>query len=77
MTITLLKAVSVIIILAIMILILLSVNHLASKDFDASDADLDRMREDLEETDDVITDESVFRELVKVPRRSDTHNPHI
>lgn len=71
MTITLLKAVSVIIILAIMILILLSVNHLVRGDFDSEETDLDKMREDLKENDRVITDESIFRDLVKVRTRPD------
>lgn len=69
MTITILKALSIIIVLAVMVLILLSVNHLLRGNFDSKPSDLAQMREDLEEDDHVITDESIFNELVKVKKR--------
>lgn len=70
MTITILKAVAVIIILAVMIVILLSVNHLLRGDFDSKQADVDRMREELNDSEDVISDHSVFKELVEVHHKS-------
>ena len=66
MTITILKAVSVIVILAVMILVLLSINHLFSGNFDAAEEDAEHLREDIREDDKVITGHSVFHELVKV-----------
>lgn len=66
MTITILKALSIIIVLAVMVLILLSVNHMLRGNFDSKPSDLARMREDVEDDDHVITDNSVFGELVKV-----------
>lgn len=66
MTITILKALSIIIVLAVMVLILLSVNHMLRGNFDSKPSDMARMREDLEDNDRVITDDSVFGELVKV-----------
>ena len=72
MTITILKAISIIIVLAVMVLILMSVNHLISGTFDSEPSDIKQMREDLEEDENVITDESVFKDLVKV--REVDHN---
>lgn len=66
MTITILKAVAVIVILALMILLLLSVNHFLRGDFDARQSDADRLREELDNKREVITDESIFNRLVKV-----------
>lgn len=66
MTITILKAVLVIVILAVMILVLLSINHLFSGNFDARESDAERLREDVTESDDVITGQNVFHELVNV-----------
>lgn len=66
MAITVLKAVSIIIVLVLMVLILVSVNHLMSGNFDSEPSDIKRMREDLKEDEHVITDESVFNDLVKV-----------
>lgn len=66
MTITILKALSIIIVLAVMVLILMSVNHLLSGSFDSKPDDIRQMREDLDEDEHVITGESVFNDLVKV-----------
>lgn len=65
MTITILKAVLVIVILCVMILLLLGISHLTSGSFDSAEDDIDDLRHDLDSRDDVITDPSVFRELVK------------
>jgi len=66
MTITILKAVLVIVIMAVMALILLAINHIFSCNFDSSESTADRLREDLDESEEVISSESVFRDLVKV-----------
>lgn len=66
MTITLLKAISVIIILAIMVLLLISVNHFLSGNFSSSEEDMDRMRDDIKDSDRVISNENIFNELVRV-----------
>lgn len=70
MTITILKAVSTIVLLAMMIVVLLSMNHFLRGGFDSRQDDVDKMRRDLDETDEVISDESVFRDLVKVRERA-------
>lgn len=69
MTITILKAVLVIILLGVMILVLLAINHFFSGNFDARESDTDKLREDVRESEDVITGESAFRDLVKVRER--------
>lgn len=69
MTITILKAVLVIVIMAVMVLILLAINHIFSGNFDSSQSAADRLREDLEESEEVISGESAFRDLVKVRQR--------
>lgn len=66
MTITILKAVAVIIILAVMILILLSVNHFLRGNFGSNQTDIESMRKEVENEENVISDHSVFKELVKV-----------
>ena len=82
MIITLVKAVAVMIILAVMILILVSVNHFISGDFNSGMADIDELRDNLDNANDVITDKNVFGELVrvrsKVPAKKifDADKPH-
>lgn len=66
MTISILKAVLVLVTLAVMILVLIGINHLFSGNFDLSQSDIDDMRHDLNDKEDVITENSVFNELVKV-----------
>lgn len=70
MTITVIKAVLVIVIMAVMILLLLAINHIFSGNFNSSQSDTDRLREDVSESEEVITGESAFREFVRVRKRS-------
>ena len=66
MTITILKAVLVIVIMAVMGLLLLSIHQNFFGNLLSSEATADRLREDLDESEEVISSESVFRDLVKV-----------
>ncbi len=66
MTITILKTVLVIVILAVMILALLAMNHYLSGNFDMSESDADRFRGDVRDSDQVISDDSIFSNLVKM-----------
>lgn len=66
MAIPVLKALLVIVILALMILVLLGINHIFSGNFTTDDSEVDDLRIDVMESDDVITDHNVFTELVKV-----------
>ena len=70
MTISILKAALVIAILAMMIVVLLSMNHFLTGDFDSRQSDLDDLRDDVEKSDKVITDNSSFKELVKIRHRA-------
>lgn len=65
MTITILKAVLVIVILAVMVLVLLGINHFFSGNFDAGSEDADALRHDVEEKKDVLTPENVFHEFIR------------
>lgn len=65
MTIPILKALLVIVILAVMVLILLGINHIFSGNFDVAREDEESLRRDLEEKEDVITEKSVFSELLR------------
>lgn len=66
MVIPILKALLVIVILGVMILVLLGINHIFSGNFHVEESDIDDLRADLRETDDVISDHGAFTELVKV-----------
>lgn len=74
MTITILKAVLVIVILCVMIMLLLGISHLSAGSFGSDQSEIDDMRNDLDKSDDVITDQSVFRELVKARREAGRRN---
>lgn len=69
MTITILKAVLVIVILGVMVLMLLGINHIFSGSFDAKSEDADELRRDLEDNVDVISQQNLLSELVKVTAR--------
>lgn len=66
MAIPILKALLVVVILAVMILVLLGINHLFSGNFSVDEAEVDDLRNDIRESKDVISDHGVFTELVKV-----------
>ena len=65
MTISVIKAILIIFILAVMVVLLLGINHLFAGNFRADRDDADKLREDVETKDDVITDNNVFHELVE------------
>lgn len=73
MVITILKVISVLVILAMMILLLVTMNHFLAGGFDCSNEEIDSLRNDVSETDDVISDESAFRHLVERPLESRDH----
>ena len=67
MTVSILKAVVIITILGVMVLLLLGISHLFSGQFNSTKEDADHLREEVKESSDVISDNSVFRDLVKKP----------
>lgn len=66
MVISILQAVIVIVILAVMIVILIGINHMSNGDFTTEESDIEQLRKDVNENDDVITDQNMFTELVNV-----------
>lgn len=66
MIISIAKVLTVVLILGVMILILISVNHYIGGGFNSSDSDVDRLRDDICDDNDVITKKSVLSELVRV-----------
>ena len=70
MVISVFKAVLIIVILGVMVLILLGINHLFAGNFDADEDDAAELRKDLDERKDVISDQSVFHDLVKDSSKS-------
>lgn len=66
MTISILKSLLVIVTLVVMILVLLGIRHLFTGNSDMAESEIDDMRHDVEEKKDVITEHSVFGELVNV-----------
>lgn len=74
MAIPILKALLVIVILGVMILVLLGINHLFSGNFTVDEADVDDLRNDVMESDNVITDHNVFTELVKIKVRDNSRS---
>lgn len=68
MVISVVKAVLVIVIMVAMVLILLGINHLFSGNFATREQDAERMRHDVDHKEDVITDDSVFHNLVSNER---------
>lgn len=64
MTISIIKAILIIVILAVMVMVLLGINHLFAGNFRADRDDAEQLREDVETKNDVITDNNVFHELV-------------
>lgn len=67
MAISIIKAILIIVIMAMMALLLLGINHIFSGSFKADKDDADRLRSDVETKDDVITDDNIFHDLVKSP----------
>ena len=66
MTITILKALLVTVILAVMIIVLITINHFFAGGFNSDTNGIDELCQDVLENEDVITDNSAFREFVKV-----------
>ncbi|MDE7181338.1 MAG: hypothetical protein K2N88_09105 [Muribaculaceae bacterium] len=66
MAIPILKALLVVVILAVMILVLLGINHVFSGNFSVAEEEVDDLRSDLLESDNVISENGVFTELVEV-----------
>ncbi|MCM1369810.1 MAG: hypothetical protein NC204_05495 [Candidatus Amulumruptor caecigallinarius] len=65
MTFSVLSAVAVVIILAVMVMILLSVKRLFTTDFNSEYVKTEELRREVVSEDDVITENSVFHSLVK------------
>lgn len=69
MTISILQAVFVIVILAVMVLLLLGINHFFAGTFEASNSDAEELRDEIKESEEVITPQNVLSELVKVRQK--------
>lgn len=70
MAIPILKALLVVVILGVMILLLLGINHIFSGSFSIEDTEVDNLRQELEETNEVISNNGAFTELVEVKVRN-------
>lgn len=71
MTLSILKIVLVLVLLAGMIILLVTVNHFFAGGFDSDNNDIDELRRNIKDKDEVISDQNVFRNLVKDPVRID------
>lgn len=69
MAISILQAVLVIVTLGVMILVLLGIHHFFSGSFESEDTDIEELRQDVDESDEVISDRNVFSDLVEVPEQ--------
>lgn len=67
MTISILKAVLVLVILAVMIILLIAINHFFAGGFDCGGDEIDDFRKEIENGDEVISDKNVFGRLVENP----------
>ena len=76
MTISILKAVLIIVILGVMVLILLGINHLFSGSFDTREQDAEELRNDVRESPEVISRQSVFHGFVENGSRSTSPKSH-
>lgn len=82
MVMSMLQVVAVIVILGVMVLILLGISHIFSGSFNTDQTDEATLRQDLEDKPDVITEESVFHQLLREEKSlkeapataSETHN---
>lgn len=64
MVITIIKIISVIVILAAMFIILLDIGHLTTGSFNTDREDIDQLREDVENKRDVVSNKNTFHDLV-------------
>ncbi len=64
LTITILKILAVILILAAMIVILLGINHLFSGNFNSTPEDSKKLKEEIRHEDTVISDRNVFHNFI-------------
>lgn len=71
MAIPILKVLLVLVILAVMVIVLVTINHVFAGGFDCSNEDIDELRQDLIDNDDVIPDKSSFRDLVEKPVKAE------
>lgn len=60
----LVQTIFVILLLVVMVMLLLGVSHLFSGNFNTKHEDLTQLRQDVEDKDEVISDQSVFHGLV-------------
>lgn len=74
MTLTILKIIAVVVILAAMFVILIGIGHLLSGKFDTNAAEIDELRKDVEQRSSVISDNNSFHDfLAKSDSTSGTH----
>lgn len=65
MSVSIVQSVIVIVILAVMVVLLLGINHLFSGTFNSDTDDADQLRKDVDDSPEVITDKSIFHGLVE------------
>lgn len=73
MTIVILNGLLVLVILAAMIILLITVNHYLTRNFNSDEDEMIELRHHIDNQRDVISPESSFSQLVKV-RQTDTKN---
>lgn len=73
MTISILKIVLVLIILSVMIMVLVTINHFFAGGFHSTTNEIEEYRREINERDDVISDQSEFRHLVAAKKESICH----
>lgn len=71
MIISILKFILVVVILAMMVLILLGINHLFAGNFTANRKDTEQLRRDVENSENVITRNNIFHTLVRKSEQLD------
>lgn len=64
MIITIIKIIAVVVILAAMLVILMGIGHLYSGNFDTDKKEVDQLREDVKNKEDVVSKESAFHVLI-------------
>ena len=72
MTISILKIILVLVILAVMIIVLISINHVFAGSFSCDNEDIDELRRDLVDHDEIITNHSSFSDFVRVKQPVDS-----
>ena len=69
MAVQILKVIIVMVIIALMILVLVSINHYLAGGFNCSGEDIDELRRDVSDHDEVVSEKGSFGDLIHHPVR--------